>query len=186
MQTRSEFATAMTMLAVLFCCAGCGEPSPYVPVHGTVFYQGEPVEGAVVIFSGKGERGRGSGDYTDAEGRFDLWTYVTPEYTADGAMPDDYDVYIEKRGPMRRVELQPGARRARDLPQDGSIKPEEVMRLVHQGLVDPGSGPVMVPGESFIPERYCIPNKPLFKVVVERDKPNEFHFVLEDDVPEEK
>ncbi|HJT31296.1 MAG TPA: carboxypeptidase-like regulatory domain-containing protein [Pirellulales bacterium] len=181
MQTRSEFGTAMMMLAALVCCAGCGEPSPYVPVHGTVTYQGEPVEGATVVFTGKGERGRAAADFTDAEGHFELWTYVNSDFTADGAIPDDYDVYLEKRGPRRRVKVQPGARKARDLPQDGSMAPDEVLRLVYQGLVDPGGPPIMLPGESLIPERYCIPNKSLFQVTVERDKPNEFKFVLEDE-----
>lgn len=178
----SVYGGPLLVTAVLVCCIGCGPPSPYVPVHGTVTYQGDPVEGATVVFTGKGEKGRAAGDHTDAEGRFELWTYVNPDFTADGAIPDHYDVYIEKRGPMRRVVLQPGARKARDLPQDGSMDPQEVIQLVMKGLVDPGDKePIMLPGESFIPERYCIANKPLFTVVVDRDKPNEFNFDLVDE-----
>ena len=178
---RDVYGGLFVIAAALLGCVGCGPPSPYVPVRGVVTYHGEPVEGATVVFTGKGELGRAAADYTDAEGRYELWSYVSPEVTADGAIPDDYDVYIEKRGSLRRVVLQPGARKARDLPQDGSMDPEEVIQLVKEGLVDPGGGEVMLPGESFIPERYCVPNKPLFKVVVERDKPNEFNFDLEDE-----
>lgn len=183
MTCRSNVAIA----AALVCCAGCSPPPPYVPVHGTVTYHGEPVEDVTVVFTGKGELGRAAADYTDAQGRFDLWTYVGPEQTADGAIPDDYDVYLSKRGPMELVVVQPGARKTRDIPQDGSVDPDEVFQQLMEGLVDPGPGPpIMRPGKSLIPVRYSIPNEPMFKVTVERDKPNEFEFVLEDEAPEDK
>ena len=152
-----------------------------MPVRGVVTFRGAPVEQALVVFSSRGEAGRSASDYTDAEGRFELTTYISPSLTENGALPTDYDVNIFKNEPMQRVELQPGARKARDLQQDPSVDPQEVLRLMRQGLVDPGDGmPIMVTGKSLIPERYCDTVHPALTASVERDQPNEFNFNLED------
>lgn len=167
-------------LVPILCCLGCGERSPYVPVRGSVAYRGQPVEHALVVFNGKGDLGRAATGYTDADGRFELTTYVSSKITAVGAVPNDYSVFIEKRDPPHAPELQPGARKARDIPQDGSVSFKDIYQQVVDGKLDPGGGGIMVPGKSRVPERYSNPETPAIHVAVERGGANEFQFDLED------
>jgi len=74
--------------------SGCGgEPGldGTITVTGTVSYQGQPVEGAIVMFSPEGE-GRAASGRTDASGRFQLTT-LKPD---DGALPGRYKVALSK------------------------------------------------------------------------------------------
>jgi hypothetical protein len=74
--------------------SGCsrGEQRPAVtPVSGTVTYNGNPVEGAIVSFSSSGGKPAATG-VTDASGKYALHTFVE----GDGAAPGDYIVTLSK------------------------------------------------------------------------------------------
>jgi hypothetical protein len=73
---------------------GCGAKSELegvVPAAGTVTYQGQPIEGAAVIFSPEAG-GTAAAGRTDASGRFQLTTLTAN----DGALPGKYQVGISK------------------------------------------------------------------------------------------
>ncbi len=89
----------LAVLAFVF-LAGCSstttdkwtEERPEVhPVEGVVLYQGEPVEGATVVFRSESEQVAAYGT-TDSEGRFSLTTYDE----GDGAVAGEHQVRITK------------------------------------------------------------------------------------------
>ena len=71
---------------------GCGSGRPEtVPVTGTVKHNGNLVEGADVMFMAEGSRP--ATGKTDAEGRFELMTFVP----GDGATVGEHTVVISKK-----------------------------------------------------------------------------------------
>jgi len=75
-----------------------------IAASGTVTHNGQPVEGATVVFSPEGE-GRAASGLTDASGRFQLQT-LNPD---DGVLPGKYQVAISKtqvEGGMSEEESQ--------------------------------------------------------------------------------
>ena len=93
-----------TASGVFMGCGGQTGTEGAVAATGTVTYQGQPVEGATVVFAPEGQ-GRASSAITDASGRFQLTT-LGP---GDGAMPGKYQVGISKTetsGDMSREESQ--------------------------------------------------------------------------------
>ncbi|MFG0335441.1 MAG: hypothetical protein ACF8TS_18945, partial [Maioricimonas sp. JB049] len=84
----------VAVLSALPLLTGCSssEPPPdrpeTAPVTGTVMYQGEPVEGATVVFTPAGSQATGAVAKTDASGKFELMTYEP----GDGAIPGKYQV----------------------------------------------------------------------------------------------
>jgi hypothetical protein len=67
-------------------------------VKGVVTFDGQPLEGATVIFVPSGEVASTAAGPTDAQGRFEL----TTRSPGDGVMPGDYRVTITKKEiPMR-------------------------------------------------------------------------------------
>lgn len=95
--SRTWYAAGVS-IALGMLLTGCGSTeSPYpptVPVDGTVTYQGEPLEGALVTF--KRAEGKGAVGRTDAAGHFQLTTYVPN----DGAEVGSYQVEIVKYAPQ--------------------------------------------------------------------------------------
>lgn len=83
-------------LLSVFVCAGCGSGAPdnrppRLPVTGTVLYDKQPVEGAMVVFSPQ-EHPHAAIGRTDSRGRFQLMTFLP----GDGAVAGDYMVAITK------------------------------------------------------------------------------------------
>jgi hypothetical protein len=78
------------VLAVFIGCGGESGPDVY-PVTGTVSYNGQPVEGAVVGFVGEAATKMATGT-TDAQGRFELTTYKP----GDGAVAGKHKVTVTK------------------------------------------------------------------------------------------
>lgn len=70
---------------------GCGGDATVAKVSGTVTLDGEPVEGASVIFAPIGG-GRPATGQTDAQGNFQLSTFGS----ADGAMIAEHEVSVVK------------------------------------------------------------------------------------------
>jgi predicted small lipoprotein YifL len=85
---------SLTLLAILSSLTGCGQTSPDLPkVTGSVFYNGQPAAGAMVIFNpASGEKGslkRPSAQVAD-DGSFQLSTFGS----SDGAIPGEYLVTV--------------------------------------------------------------------------------------------
>ena len=84
-------ATSCVLLAGLSVgCYDSGRPPTY-PVSGTVTWQGNPVEGARVVFVPTGSQESAAG-ITDAAGKYQLTTFVA----GDGAEPGEYRVKVAK------------------------------------------------------------------------------------------
>jgi hypothetical protein len=73
---------------------GCGKKNSLdtVPISGTVKLDGQPVEGASVVFAPSGGGGQAASGVTDSSGKYELTT-VDPN---DGALPGSYIVMISK------------------------------------------------------------------------------------------
>ena len=125
-------ATALSCLFV-WVLSGCNRQSDNrprrVPVSGTVFYKGQPVADANVLFEPVGETPAAAGK-TDAQGRYQLQTF-DPN---DGAVPGDYKIAV------RKVEVTRGTK-GEPLPDDYvGPPPEEKWLLPHKYATAETSG----------------------------------------------
>src|SRR5712691_12255852 len=77
-------------LAAAFLLSGLGCSGRLVKVRGMVKLDGQPVEGAVVVFENDGQGGRPAVGQTDKDGVFYLGTFKSE----DGALRGDYKVTI--------------------------------------------------------------------------------------------
>ncbi|MCX7411847.1 MAG: hypothetical protein NTW36_00165 [Planctomycetia bacterium] len=85
--------------AVGCCAAGCGQRLPLVPVAGQVTMNGQPLDGAIVVFAPQPPIDgvvRVSSAVTGADGRFALQTNYSPRVTGNGALPGAFKVTISK------------------------------------------------------------------------------------------
>jgi hypothetical protein len=86
------------LLFVALCCIGCGPSTRLkglVPVEGVVYYDGQPIEEATVMFDPGDPTNlklRSAIGVTDADGKFTLTT-LNPK---DGIAPGEYKVAISK------------------------------------------------------------------------------------------
>ena len=83
------------LLALVVGVWGCGNDATRqdtVPVTGLVTYNGEPVEGATVVFGAASGQDRPATGTTDGSGRFTLATYEP----GDGAIAGQFTVAISK------------------------------------------------------------------------------------------
>jgi hypothetical protein len=78
------------LILVAVAAAGCG--SKLVKVEGTVTLDGQPVQGATVIFFSESGGPQANG-LTDDDGKFKLTTFNT----GDGAIPGSYKVTVSKQ-----------------------------------------------------------------------------------------
>ena len=98
----SHWITAAWVSVILcaFVSSGCGntqEGPETVPVRGTVTYQGQPLDGANVVFHPTdGSTTLASQAVTDASGRFELATHVGVGKFKPGIVPGNYAVAITK------------------------------------------------------------------------------------------
>jgi len=76
---------------------------PRNSVSGIVTYQGEPVEGAIVVFRPAGTEGQTANGRTDAEGVFKMGTFEG----SDGVVPGEYAVMISKMESTDAVKVLP-------------------------------------------------------------------------------
>jgi hypothetical protein len=80
---------------------GCNAQSDTVPVTGVLTFNGQPAEGAEVMFNPK--TGRMASGVTDASGKFSLST-AKPN---DGAMPGEYTVTLFEYYPPDKPPKMP-------------------------------------------------------------------------------
>jgi hypothetical protein len=154
----------MTRCAVLLCVlalvavTGCGKSADVdrektVPVTGVVTYNGTPVAEASVGLvpdapPGPTPPGRGAFGRTDAQGRFELMTFVA----GDGAVPGNYKVTVTKvEGGNPAEQAEEGADDYDD-PEAGGGQAPQTKHLLPEKYADfrksdltasiPNSGPV--------------------------------------------
>lgn len=168
---RMTLVLAVLVAAGLLPLAGCGSKLPATAsTTGTVLYRGEPVEGAVVVFSrgsGKLAEGEMALGKTDAKGRFQLTTHVGGQTDVKGATPGEYQVTISKRVPppgMSQSEYQALVDAAQKANEAGPAPPnaKQPPELVEQ-----------------FPPRYSVLGKSELKANVTAKGPNDFQFKLE-------
>ncbi len=82
----------LLVLVFVWGCNGAAVREPTAPVTGVVTYNGEPVEGATVVFGPASEQSQPATGTTDGSGRFTLRTYEP----GDGAIPGQFTVTISK------------------------------------------------------------------------------------------
>ncbi|HVA46666.1 MAG TPA: carboxypeptidase-like regulatory domain-containing protein [Pirellulales bacterium] len=88
---------AASLLPVLCLAWGCSPPPRTVEVVGRVTHNGQPVEGALVVFLNKLIDDQTAHGLTDADGRYHLTTFFSSSDMPRGAVPDrEYSVYMEK------------------------------------------------------------------------------------------
>jgi len=93
--TKNLLFTNIVLLTLALCSFGCNNGSQLkglVPVEGTVYYDGKPLEGASVKFYPNDTANRTAAALTDANGKFVLTTLNSK----DGALPGEYKVSIMK------------------------------------------------------------------------------------------
>ncbi len=79
-----------TALVLLFAAFGCGGKNSPVNVEGIVTLDGEPLEGATVVFSPIKEGGQIASALTNSDGTFQL----TTGKESKGALPGEYKVLV--------------------------------------------------------------------------------------------
>ena len=143
----------LVSLLGLGCAAQQGGDRPTTcPVTGTVTHNGQPVDGANVVFQLVGGSGSAIGK-TDAGGKYTLTTFVS----GDGAEPGEYQVKIEKY----KVET-------------GSAVDES-----SPDYVAPAENEVVAEPENLLPAIYADPATSGLKATVSEGGENTFDFALE-------
>lgn len=137
-----------TLVLALAGCGGSGLPD-VVRVKGRVTLDGEPVEGAEVVFVGTGDDNHPARGTTDADGEFVLSTYVDPRNNPTGIVPGTYRVTVTRVRPLYPdlPEEERNARIAADMEQG---KPTT--------------------GENDLPNRYANPDTSGFEFEIEESR----------------
>jgi hypothetical protein len=97
-----KFTISCLILVVI---AGCGSSVKTHEVSGTVTYQNAPLADAQVGFVPTDESGaiKPARGMTDAQGRYTLKTYVSPDEEVSGAMAGSFTVTVEKGFPQNQI-----------------------------------------------------------------------------------
>jgi uncharacterized lipoprotein NlpE involved in copper resistance len=95
MISKVVFNNIFISLFIVLCTLGCNNKSQIeglVPVKGVVFYDGKPLDGAIVNFIPNSPDKRSAVGTTDAAGKFGLTTL----HSNDGVLPGEYKVTVSK------------------------------------------------------------------------------------------
>ena len=89
---RSRFSELVVggLLVILATTSGCGAKSDAVPVTGKVSYNGEPLQGGMVMLTPEGGGTAATGDI-QPDGTFKLTSFIKD----DGAVPGIYKVTVQ-------------------------------------------------------------------------------------------
>ena len=98
------------LVALLATASGCGSSGPAtINVTGKILQSGEPVDGAIVVFTpvdSDGAKVAAQGE-TDAKGEFSLSTYLGGEDYKPGIASGQYDVSVTKLEVVQDMRRQP-------------------------------------------------------------------------------
>lgn len=163
----------MKMLVLLAIAAsavlvsGCAKDTGHRKTTGVVTYNGEPVEGATVVFIPSVQGGASGSAMTDAQGAYS----ATSGSVGEGLLPGEYKVTISKREVV--VDEDQAAYEA------GEITYEELQERKYGGGQLSGVGAA---GESLVPEIYSnAAATPLTITVTDDAAKNKFDFDLKDE-----
>ncbi|TWT39275.1 carboxypeptidase-like regulatory domain-containing protein [Blastopirellula retiformator] len=156
------------LAATMIGCGGSDLPKTS-PVTGNVTYQGQPVEGANVIFS-RGSYNIANGEValgkTDAEGNFKLTTHIGGEQDVSGAVPGEYKVTISKFVPPKGISVS-----AYQAKVDAANKIS-----AEGGTLRPGQEPPSL--VEMLPKQYSVAASTKLSAKVLEDQANDFPFDL--------
>ncbi|QDU77935.1 hypothetical protein Pan97_50140 [Bremerella volcania] len=147
-------ALSPMLLVLVTGCWSSGGPTTY-PVKGLVQYEGKPVEDATVTLIPKQSDGRSASGTTNAEGTFEVTTYISPSLQAPGAMPGEYDIVVSK------IEV-------REL--DPDLNPQEAQAAFQK----------LGPPKNLLPKKYRSPNTSGLSVTIENGSPEPLALDLAD------
>jgi len=163
----------MAIAALGSIAAGCGGPEypPTYPVTGVLTMDGQPIEGAQVVFHSDTTPRLPSGT-TDADGKFRL-TMVRPD---DGAMEGEYSVTVYKPGGIPPAEPSPEALDENHGETTIDLESEEYA----EAATKIAEGKVATPfgGDSLLPPRYADPSTTELKYNVSATAENHFEIQL--------
>ncbi|MDR0338585.1 MAG: hypothetical protein LBI18_16050 [Planctomycetaceae bacterium] len=155
-----RFLTLLILFGIIVLETGCQKSMLSVQsVTGTVTYQGNPVDEAVITFVARSTDKHGAAAITTSKGTYAM---VTPGVKTSGVEIGDYDVFITKSISVDKA---------------GNPIPKGTgMETVIEGSAQATEYPAE---KSLIPIKYNNPDKPLLNVTVKKGK-NIFDFNLED------
>lgn len=108
-------------------CGASGSGSQTYPVKGTVTYQGNPVAGATVAFYNKDPDGKPARGTTDANGNYQLKTFLGGANFQSGAEAGDYFILVT-RDPGTNAVAMPDEASMKSLPpEEQQKKAQELM-----------------------------------------------------------
>lgn len=153
---------ALLMFSSFAAMAGCsgGGIAGLYPVSGTVTYQGQPVEGALISFIGKGET-RPATAVSKKDGTYELYTL-----DSRGALPGSYNVVVTK------TEAPPESAN-----KDLGMSPAGVDLSMEQAAANVGK-PLPKPKE-LLPAKYGSPATTTLNFEVKNTGKNVFDLKLE-------
>lgn len=168
---------AITTCTLICGCGGGSSRPTLAPVNGIVLYAGRPVEGAVVEFLQEKSPVRSMG-YTDANGGFQLTSYVT----RDGAPLGLNKVAVTKR---TKVD-HPGAAEPETVPLESISDPHERRQASMKNSVekkfaaDPGGAGKNAKPRDLLPVKYAKTETSGLEFTVKAGADNMFQIVLTD------
>ena len=150
--TLDKLLFVLATIAVLIGCSSNEHPE-LRPVSGTVTYNGEPLDDAIVAFYNENSSRLASG-HTDADGKFFLTSYKQN----DGAIPGDHTVMVTK---AEMIDDEETPAPSMDETLDAEPQKKSAVRLL-------------------VPEKYTLVATTPLVISVSEDGPNEVTIKLED------
>ena len=164
MTTFDKTSVIACLLVGLVCFAGCGSDDGHRKVTGKVTMNGEPVDGASLMFYAQDSTGEGGGGKTDASGNYSI---TAPSAVKGGLFPGEYKVTIAKYAEVVDEDQQAY--------ESGEITYDELQER------KAAKGPYgkVETGELLTPAQYSNTNAtPLTVTVTDDSKQNVFDFDL--------
>ncbi|MCL2006192.1 MAG: carboxypeptidase-like regulatory domain-containing protein [Planctomycetaceae bacterium] len=165
----NSFIPILLVLSILV-FAGCNNPDArFARVEGTITYNGEAVEGAIVTFAPVDEIGEAASGLTDANGRYTMTT-AGAHNAGSGVVPAEYTILVTKTVSSQVTDPDELAN------QRGEITYEELQ----QRLRAKGGSTTVVTRQEMLPQKYGRPNLSTLTATVNSGRNSPFNFDLTD------